>query len=678
MKRISICLLLLLVATVACYSKNSIPSMWLNNWSNMIVMWENNRRLLNGPATYPIGVSDVRVSANWEESAIQADAFVLKVGNTLYQDPKLFDGDSYLSENGTMITEYTTYDGHDLDFTLIGHVQLGPTQESFYIRSYYVVDDSQRPVSLMAYVTTETPKNTENVYGWHDTNNGFFEVDIKPTGLYLATYADQTYSKFQIGSPNTPSDPVNQFAGSGLQGQTVSNTPEAVIGMQFDGTGGLAISLYRAVGSNWADVVAKAKAAKAHDYLGWLSMGSVAVEQKLNSAILPSGTAEEVRYFKLCLLLLKNAQHPTIGTITASFHPCYGYKTWARDGAFAALILTAVGFTEEASKYLSWMGNAELRGDGMYHTTYATFTGKPESFVEPQLDPMGTFMLSVGYYTATTGDRTLARSVAGRLGAVQDYLIHNQPYKSFTSPDYSIWEESSDPVTGAGLPVGFYTFSQSMSAGGLFSAAYLWGMMGDSARRSAATARARELQAAIVTNLWQEDLGHFARQIWSDSKQVQTKLDGASSAPLFLGLIKTSDSMYSRQLDAVSRLITRDNHGVARYEGDVFFYSGVFNPAGAHVPEVSSDMPAWGVTTMFTAWAELRAGKDVSARLKWMRDRSAYGGIAVGEAVDGNSAHEDTFVFSSAPDIYEHAGVYAVTTLISQGKALPVCPFDWD
>ncbi|GIQ91600.1 hypothetical protein KIPB_014939, partial [Kipferlia bialata] len=45
---------------------------------------------------------------------------------------------------------------------------------------------------------------------------------------------------------------------------------------------------------------------------------------------------------------------------------------------------------------------------------------------------------------------------------------------------------------------------------------------------------------------------------------------------------------------------------------------------------------------------------------------AAYGGMPVGEAVDPII---DQFVFSSAPDIYEHAGIYVWTQLIHHGLA---------
>lgn len=66
------------------------------------------------------------------------------------------------------------------------------------------------------------------------------------------------------------------------------------------------------------------------------------------------------RRYNNALLLLKNGQNPSVGTIVASMHPAYQFKTWGRDGTFAAMILDSAGFHAEAALYLRWMAGAQV------------------------------------------------------------------------------------------------------------------------------------------------------------------------------------------------------------------------------------------------------------------------------------------------------------------------------
>lgn len=60
-------------------------------------------------------------------------------------------------------------------------------------------------------------------------------------------------------------------------------------------------------------------------------------------------------------------------------------------------------------------------------------------------------------------------------------------------------------------------------------------------------------------------------------------------------------------IDTIVSSLTKRNYGIARYQNDPFFFASKFNPGGKEVGEAS---PPWGVTTMFTAWAELKIGGD--------------------------------------------------------------------
>jgi GH15 family glucan-1,4-alpha-glucosidase len=283
---------------------------------------------------------------------------------------------------------------------------------------------------------------------------------------------------------------------------------------------------------------------------------------------------------------------------------------------------------------------------------------------------------------------------------------------------------------------------------GLVAAALMEKALNRQERENLVRARANELRDAIRANLWcstgygdggaksggSDETGYYYRSLWSDTNDPDTRIDGSSLSILFTGLehvrkeevaenrdgeacsdssstetsaaSKDSNSRFKSHLSTVVANLTRREFGIARYDGDLFFYSSVFDPGGR---EVGAPSPPWGVTTMFTAWCESlldasaadsnarsssenekqrmgseqmqqensEASRDrkeesvlpsdrVSKRLSWMLKHAAPYGMPVGEAVDGVGGG---FVMSSCPDIYEYAAVYVWTVLVSQNLA---------
>ncbi|GKT24778.1 conserved hypothetical protein [Aduncisulcus paluster] len=703
--------------------------MGLNNWSEsdgIFVTWGANRDNLN--VSYDdyneSGLNSFRTSEDWSISLVSSDSFVLIVDGVKYTDPKLFEGDSYLSTEGQWVTEYTTYNGSALPFSLIVEIILVP-QQPFYIVKYNVSNAGE--ISLVSFVTSQraddivesTHKSSNDDsnyhYGWYDsTASGFYMVDGTKVsnGFFFATKGlDVPNADFMIGERGTSSDPISYFENNGTLVGSSDDPCDAytcTIALQFNGTGSMETSVMRTGAREYDDCVGFGDIATSNSIDYWVSsMNSlvdtflhetVSIRPDFNSVPMdlvtvdPRPISEWEQLFDTSLLMLKHSQVPDLGTFLASFHPAYSHKVWARDACFSSIICDSVGLYDEAEKFLTWMTNATPRDDGTYHTCYNGWTGDVEWFVEPQYDPVGVYMLAMHYHGvhAPNGKSFVSqRAMSLRRSALETLLLNPAgPDGSFSiGSDYSIWEESSDPVTGAALPTGFFGFSQSMAFSGLVAA----GRMRERFDSDVTTSnilydRATELHDSIPNRLWTSD-GYVGRQEWSDTHSVQEVVDAATAGSVWGGLLSAYSSYsYSGQeiedddlqakrtshLNAITSRLTHDNYGLARYEGDVYFYTGVFSPAGQ---EATMDEVSWGVVTMFTAWAELlECGVDQSMecdviweRLNWMVRRSAYGCMAVGEGVD--SGDDNLFIMSSAPDIYEHAGVYIITLLAGMGLA---------
>ena len=150
-------------------------------------------------------------------------------------------------------------------------------------------------------------------------------------------------------------------------------------------------------------------------------------------------------------MLLKNGQNPSVGTIVASMHPAYQFKTWGRDGTFAAMILDAAGFHAEAELYLRWMSTAEvrctvwrcnlycclvspyppwiassqLRDGGGFHTCYSVWTGEVVMFVEPQYDSTGEFPMAVLHHILVHPDPAFLDATMPRVRELLQFFVEN-------------------------------------------------------------------------------------------------------------------------------------------------------------------------------------------------------------------------------------------------------------
>jgi hypothetical protein len=68
-------------------------------------------------------------------------------------------------------------------------------------------------------------------------------------------------------------------------------------------------------------------------------------------------------------------------------------------------------------------------------------------------------------------------------------------------------------------------------------------------------------------------------------------------------------------------------------------------------------------------WSEALFKIDFQKRLDWMVKYAAFGNMPTGEAVD---SADGALVVPSAPDGFEHGGVYVYTVLLHQGKAASI------
>ncbi|PRP80407.1 hypothetical protein PROFUN_11953 [Planoprotostelium fungivorum] len=699
--RLSFGLILLLLHHVASdEEKRQFPSMSLTNWLDLAITWSGPRDIPSGPPIRAPGITSFRLGDDFSASCLSLDSFSLQLvddaGTHLYTNSTLFDGPvDFKPKEGAFIHNLSNYDGTPLPFNLSRTIYLPPKEQFYLIRYDVKIPEGGNPstVRLLDYVGSTQPSNWgKNLYAWNDNTNDLWMVDLRSAGgFYFGTsyYPSDTDAQFQVeaastGPYNGIKTPWSQFSDNGtiVNSTTAYQDQQVSIGQLGSVTlspgGEVSLYFFRILQTDWKGVTDVAKRIRGNGPKYWVQKTAERYVEFLQKGKQPKGLSPAAQnFYENSILFMKHSQNPVLGTFVASFHPVYGFKVWARDASFSAMIMDSAGYHEEAALYLQWMSKAELRRGSQnevlgFHTCYDWWTGQPVGFVEPQYDNAGAFIMAVLYHYKLTNDTSFLRKTMKQVRNIEKFFEKNVGLYGLAPSDYSIWEESSDPITGTPLPTAYFSFTQGMSYGGLISASILEDIVKNDKNARKCEERAREIKSAVLDHMWvkEGDSGYFARSIWSDTHEIDTRVDSGSLSLLFTGLVDDVSQRKSH-LSKVNQNLTRLDYGVGRYWGDVFFYKSKWNPG--HVAEVGDATPPWGVVTMFLAWAELMEGTNINNRLQWMLDHSADG-LPVGEAIDGVSGQ---FVMSSCPDLYEYAGVYVWTVLMSQGLAGFPNPQTW-
>jgi GH15 family glucan-1,4-alpha-glucosidase len=252
---------------------------------------------------------------------------------------------------------------------------------------------------------------------------------------------------------------------------------------------------------------------------------------------------------------------------TPTFSAYAGYS-WFRDGAFIADGVSSYGGVDSASRFFDWCGRilvtrtpqinrivaAAAAGspvpDSEMLATRFTFAGEEgaDEWWDFQLDGYGTWLWAVVEHGRRHG---LDLSRWHRpIELTVDYLT-----SSWNRPCFDWWEENADQVHVSTLGC--------ISAG--LRAALQSGLL-DSARRSAAEATDRDIQAALRDRGTVE--GHLVK--WLGSPEVDASLL-ALIAPL--GAIPATSPVGRATIEAVASGLNVAG-GVHRYRADTFYGGG--------------------------------------------------------------------------------------------------------
>ena len=660
-------------------TERAIPSYWLNNWDKenpIIAGWNAaSDSWTIAPSHHP-GIQILRAYGQLDRDIITQDSFAFKIDSTIYGDNLQMNsshlGGCVQETNGELWTEYTHYGKTQLPISVRRSFYM-PPHEQYYLVKYTIksTDGNSHSIKLLDYVIS----GSDQQWTFGNCESGICKMNRQ--NAYIGSCAigvDSSYNPLTtMGSADyndANANPLSRFAQTG----TISDYPEynqaaVSFGALYDGitlpaSGEVVISTIRAFGQTIDDAVSHLQTAKNLGSDGIISLTKQRFTEFLNKGTQPSLSGTELEFYQKSILLLKNSQNPKLGPIASSLHHLYGYKNWMRDSLMAAFMLDAAGYHDEAKLFFDWIPSAQLTDNGAWHTCYDTFTGAVIGFVEPQYDSVGLYLVAMNYHLKVFGDDSWVQGHLTTLRKMASFITNNRMYKNFAMSDRSPWEESTDHHTGEAISQQFYAWSQGTSYGGMLAMASIENKVGSASAASTYTSRAAEIQQAVKSALWDSANKRLYRGVWDDGNyQADSRADSSSMSCVFFGLLSNDEA--KSHLNYITQQLTHLGSGIARYTNDPYFYDSIWNPCGKGTMEASMAEPSWPVVTAYVAWSEQYLGIDFSRRLQFMLNVAAYGNMPIGEAADSK---DGALIVTSAPDSFEHAGVYVYSTLLKEGK----------
>ncbi|MCQ6560415.1 glycoside hydrolase family 15 protein [Paenibacillus mendelii] len=292
--------------------------------------------------------------------------------------------------------------------------------------------------------------------------------------------------------------------------------------------------------------------------------------------------AEVSRQFRLSLLMVRTQTDERGAIIAANDTDILQYNRdhysymWPRDGALIADAMSMAGFQSVIAPFFQFCAQ----------------TMSPEGYLYHKYNPDGTVGSSWHPYMVQ-GSRRLPiqedETALVLLALWKDYTRHQvielpqslynnlirkgsaflsryiEEDLSLPKPSYDLWEER----------YGIWTYTAASVYGGLMAGAFFTELFGDYERSDHLRHTAKTIKQGIITHLWDEEAGRFARGLiqqdgcWVKDMTLESSLFGIWE----FGVLAIDDSRVVRTMDAIKKglAIQTDVGGAARYTNDYYF-----------------------------------------------------------------------------------------------------------
>ncbi|MHB8296622.1 MAG: glycoside hydrolase family 66 protein [Acidimicrobiales bacterium] len=627
-------------------SSTSATSLYLSNWSNLQAIWMASHLNQNDTSTtYGPRIAELHMAGQWATNQIvdYSGFFIDTTSGTSYDQTNPFTSPAWLDSSGVLHTEYTAYNGQTMPFGLSRSYVMVPN-EPFLVTRYRVTNPSTTTsltVNLLDQVHLNNTQSTTNVTGSYDKTTSALYGDMTASQQAVVFLgALQAPGSYQVGN-DANSNPASSTAGGWYQfnanGSLADNsslaTPNVDLGFQQSVTVGPGRTQYAyfylgaapSMSAAQSDVSAARGQSgagwfqqSATDYASWLASG-----HQVNTSDGGVNTA-----YERSLVMMKDAQNPGTGLWPATTNPgSYGYKAWARDSAMTAMAMDAAGHYSTAAALWNWMATNQ-QANGTWLTTFDLWTGSSISFVQPEYDSAGMFLMGVYHHYQLTHSQAFLTAMWPAAQKAANFIMDNISSNGLGPADHSIWEQN----------LNYWTFTQAMYVAGLRAAAQLATVEADQAGADAWSGAATTIQTAVQTpysastpGLWNDTSGYY-NEAQTTSGGPVTLIDASTNALYAFGALSPASGRAARDMFAVDTALGHLTHGLARYQGDTYYNTSPYSPAGN---EAVKNEPVWPELTMWQAMYETYTHNSAAAfaDLQWYASVSGVGYMAPGEAV---------------------------------------------
>ena len=336
--------------------------------------------------------------------------------------------------------------------------------------------------------------------------------------------------------------------------------------------------------------------------------------------------------------------------ISAYINDSYSYL-WPRDGALVANTLNQAGYLDLPREFFKFCANVltnqgyllhKYNADGTLASSWHPWYRGGHKELPIQEDESALVLWALWRHFHQHGDVYFIKPLyRGLICPIADFLVDYRDAESgLPLPSYGLWEEQR----------GVLTWTAAAVWGGLLAGANFAEDFGESQRAEHYRQVAEEIKLGVEKNLWQPDLGYFAKMIYQNpdnSWEVDQTIDASISGLWQFGMYSPEDPKIKSSMQTVrERLwVNTPVGGVARYKND-----------GYH--QVSQDIDnvpgnPWFIPTLWVA--------------EWLAE--------IAESEEGLAASRDLLDWA-----VEHtlpSGIMAEQLHPYSGEPLSVSPLTW-
>jgi hypothetical protein len=677
-------------------STTSTPSLYLSNWQDLVGIW-NAAKLsqldatAKGPRLAELRYLRGSLAQRSVNQIVDYSGFFrdesAHLTDTHFEE---FDVEAWFesgaSNAGTLTTNYLTYHGISQQTQVhLSRSYAAPPNQPFFVVCYTLTNPTADSITInvLDQVHLNNQDQTKPVHAWYDAAHDALMADMTASGQFFIVLGTlQPVDGFQVANDDVTSttDPTVSawfsFDGTG----TLPNNAEITTGnvslafnKRITVAAGQTESLYFYIGIGETEVAATAAITTANSTAGaaWFSTTAAAY----NAWLTNGSQGRRVNFddvalnlmFDRALIMIKNLQNPVLGTFAATTNPfAYGYKNWVRDASTTAMALDASGHYGEAELYWRWMAGCQ-GSDGTWKTTYDTWSGGYVPFVEPEYDSIGAFIYGVYKHYALTAESVFLSDLWPNVKRAADWIIANIQPNGFGQADYSIWEED--------ISLEHNSYTQSWYVAGLYATQAIAEALGNTQLTEWYAGGAASILTALQRpsnwyppGSW-NPLGYYNRAVRADDS-VNPLIDSSSDMLIALRVIDHESARAADHIATILGALTHKTYGVARYPGDMFYYTGAWSPGGN---EALAPEPSWPQMSLWVAVYDILRGESASAlpRLQWCAGIFGKGYMPCGEAVS-NVTRQPCLSSMSEPLT---ASAFILAALVYEGQyALSLIP----